>query len=149
MAARKPARKKTPRSKKKSRKTSRASTNRPSLLWRLTKIGFVLGLLGCVVVGGYLFHLDRTITKTFEGRRWSEPAQVYAQPLELFTGVALSQAELVYELQRVGYARRGTTDVPGTFNITGNRLRAYLRGFEFMDGYRDAVRIEASFAAKL
>ncbi len=148
MAARKPARKKTPRSKKKSRKTSRASTNRPSLLWRLTKIGFVLGLLGCVVVGGYLFHLDRTITKTFEGRRWSEPAQVYAQPLELFTGVALSQAELVYELQRVGYARRGTTDVPGTFNITGNRLRAYLRGFEFMDGYRDAVRIEASFAGK-
>jgi len=101
-----------------------------------------------VVVGGYLFHLDRTITKTFEGRRWSVPAQVYAQPLELFTGVALSQAELVYELQRVGYQRRGTTDVPGTFTITGNRLRAYMRGFEFMDGYREAVRIEASFAGR-
>ncbi len=99
-----------------------------------------------MVVAGYLFHLDRTITKTFEGRRWSAPAQVYAQPLELFTGVALSQADLVHELERVGYQRRSTLNVPGTFNITGNRLRAYLRGFAFMDGYRDALRIEASFA---
>lgn len=146
MAARKPAKKKKPANKKKV--TRKATKKRSSWLWRFTKIGFVVALFGAILVGGYLFHLDRTITKTFEGRRWSTPAQVYAQPLELFTGVALSQAELVHELERVGYQRRGTTDVPGTFNITGNRLRAYLRGFEFMDGYREALRFEASFAGK-
>lgn len=99
-----------------------------------------------MLVGGYLFHLDRTITQTFEGRRWSIPAQVYAQPLELFTGVALSQADLVHELERVGYQRRSTLNIPGTFNIIGNRLRAHLRSFAFMDGYRDSMLIEASFA---
>lgn len=149
MAARKPAKKKKAVKKQNGRsRTRKTNATRPSVLWRLIKVGFVFALLSCVVAAGYLFHLDRTITKTFEGRRWSVPAQVYAQPLELFTGVALSQSDLVHELQRVGYQRRGTLNVPGTFNITGNRLRAYLRGFEFMDGYRDAMRIEASFAGK-
>ena len=58
---------------------------------RLTILsGLVLGALGLAALAGYLFHLDRTITSTFEGRRWSVPAVIYAQPLELFPGAALS-----------------------------------------------------------
>ena len=113
---------------------------------RIFKITAVFALLACVVVAGYLFQLDRTVTKTFEGRRWSIPAQVYAQPLELFTGIELSQAELGRELDRLGYQRRSTLDVPGTYTLKGNRLHAHLRGFEFMDGYRDSLQLSASFA---
>ena len=116
--------------------------------WRIAKLLLVVGLLIAVLICGYLYHLDRTITKTFEGRRWSIPAVVYAQPLDLYSGMHLRQQELVQELLRVGYQRRATLNVPGTFNLTGNRLRAYLRGFEFMDGYRAATRIEASFAGE-
>jgi len=128
------------------KKTRRASKKKPSLWWRLFKIACVFALLASVLVAGYLFHLDRTISKTFEGRRWSIPAQVYAQPLELFTGIELSQAELGRELDRLGYQRSTQLDVPGTYNLQGNRLRAHLRGFEFMDGYRDSLQLSASFA---
>ena len=127
-------------------KKTRRKAKKPSLWWRLFKFACVFSLLACVLVAGYLFHLDRTITKTFEGRRWSIPAQVYAQPLELFTGIELSQAELRRELDRLGYQQRSTLDVPGTYNTKGNRLRAHLRGFEFMDGYRDSMQLSASFA---
>jgi len=127
-------------------KKTRRKAKKPSLWWRLFKVGCVFSLLACVLVAGYLFHLDRTITKTFEGRRWSIPAQVYAQPLELFTGIELSQTELRAELDRLGYQQRNTLDVPGTYNLKGNRLNAHLRGFEFMDGYRDSMQLTASFA---
>jgi len=128
------------------KKKNRRKAKKPSLKWRLFKVSLVLALLAGVFVAGYLFHLDRTITKTFEGRRWSIPAQVYAQPLELFTGVELSQTELRRELERLGYQQRNSLDVPGTYNLEGNRLRAHLRGFEFMDGYRDSMQLGASFA---
>ena len=47
-------------------------------------------LLASLVTAGYLYYLDRSISKTFEGRLWSVPAQVYAQPLELFAGKRLT-----------------------------------------------------------
>ncbi len=134
-----------PRTKKPRRKPQ---TVKSSLWLRLFKFTFVAAILGAVVAAGYLFHLDRTITKTFEGRRWSVPAQVYAQPLELFTGIELSQQELVHELERLGYQRRNSLTAPGTYRLSGNRLRAHLRGFEFMDGYRPSTQLEASFAGK-
>ena len=134
------------RAKKTRPKPKRSQKSKPSWWWRIFKLCFVLGLLLSAVIAGYRFQLDRTVTKTFEGRRWSVPAQVYSQPLELFTGIELSQSELALELDRLGYQRRATLNVPGTYNLTGKRLRAYLRGFEFMDGYRDSMQLEASFA---
>ena len=111
-----------------------ARKKKPSRWWWLLKGLGVLALLACVIAAGYLFHLDRTITKTFEGRRWSVPAQVYAQPLELFTGIELSQEELVRELNRLGYQPSKSLDMPGTYKRNGNRLLAHLRGFDFVDG---------------
>ena len=123
-----------------------ARKKQPSLWWRFFKLLSVLALFICVLAAGNLFYLDRTITKTFEGRRWSVPAQVYAQPLELFTGIELSQEELVRELNRLGYQSKQTLDVPGTYKRSGNRLLAHLRGFEFVDGYRESLQLSASFA---
>ena len=41
-------------------------------------------LFATLIGVGFGYYLDRTITKTFEGRRWSVPAQVFAQPLEIY-----------------------------------------------------------------
>ena len=49
-------------------------------------------------VGGYAYYIDRTISKTFGAGAW--PAQC-AQPLELFSGLALSV--VITELTRLGY----------------------------------------------
>ena len=62
-----------------------------------------LSLLTVLLSAGYAYYIDRTISKTFEGRRWSVPAQVYAQPLELFSGLALSKSQFITELTRLGY----------------------------------------------
>jgi penicillin-binding protein 1B len=44
---------------------------------------FGVGLIALLV---WIFHLDRIITTQFEGRRWTLPAQVYAEPTELYIG---------------------------------------------------------------
>jgi penicillin-binding protein 1B len=107
--------------------------------------GLVAGSLAVVAVAGYLFYLDRTITSTFEGRRWSVPAVIYAQPLELYPGAALSLADVTGELGRLGYAAQANLASPGSYKRTGDRLEIHLRAFRFMEQGRSSQRIAMSF----
>ena len=52
--------------------------------------------MGLAALAGtlYILYLDRLVTRQFEGRRWTLPAQVFAAPLELYTGLALPPAQL-------------------------------------------------------
>ncbi len=105
----------------------------------------MVGAFVLIGVVGYLIYLDRTITKTFEGRRWSVPAQVYAQPLELHAGAALSRAALRTELERLGYRQHANLPTPGTYKLWGNEMEIYLRSFRFMERGRNAHRIQVRF----
>ncbi|HEX7034444.1 MAG TPA: penicillin-binding protein 1B [Pseudomonadales bacterium] len=131
------------------RKRRRGGRRRPSLTRRVLRYtllgGLVLGSLAVVAVAGYLFYLDRQITGTFEGRRWSVPAVIYAQPLELYPGADLGLAELTAELERLGYEASANVDAPGSYKRTANRLDVYLRAFRFMDGQRSSRRIQLVF----
>ncbi len=98
-----------------------------------------------VALGAYLFHLDRLITETFEGRRWSVPAQVYAAPLEVYPGSDLTLAELTEELRRLGYTAHANLPAPGTYARRGASLDIYLRAFEFLEGPRASQRIRTTF----
>ena len=102
-------------------------------------------LLIGVAVAGYLIYLDRTITKTFEGRRWSVPAQVYAQPLELYPGARLSLNELQAELERLGYQANANLPNPGTFKRIDRSLQIYLRAFHFLERPRASQQVTVSF----
>ena len=73
--------------------------------------------IGLVGIGSYAVYLDGTITRTFEGRRWTVPAQVFAQPLELYQGMDLSQEAFLIELDRLGYNQHSTGETPGTYYI--------------------------------
>ncbi len=114
----------------------------------------VLGLLGFAVLlalaalTGYLVYLDRKITATFEGRRWSEPAIIYAQPLELHPGAALSAADVIAELHRLGYTSQPSSPAPGSYRDGGGRLDIHLRAFHFPNGSRDAQRITLQFSPR-
>lgn len=134
--------------KKKVTKKTAAKPSRWRWLKPLLKVGFYSGLLFGLALVGYLIYVDRTITKTFEGRRWSVPAQVFAQPLELYAGARLSRAELTIELERLGYKRHANLPHPGTFKSPGSELQIYLRSFAFMERHRDAQRISVTFAGK-
>ena len=71
-----------------------------------------------VLLMGYGYYLDRTITKTFEGRRWSVPAQVYAQPFELYAGLSITQARFTAVLSSLGYRGQDDISTPGAYNLS-------------------------------
>jgi penicillin-binding protein 1B len=91
------------------RRASSAKQKRPPTLFgriirTLLLTGFIAALIIAAGIAGYLRYLDTTITSTFEGRRWSVPAVIYAQPLELFPGALLSMRSVMHELDRLGNA---------------------------------------------
>jgi penicillin-binding protein 1B len=91
-----------------------------------------------------MLYLDGMIVSTFEGRRWTVPAQVFAQPLELYRGRALSAEQLAFELDRLGY-RDGDAGAPGGYVRAGRDVDVHLRRFAFADGPREAVRLRVAF----
>ncbi|HEY0767087.1 MAG TPA: penicillin-binding protein 1B [Steroidobacteraceae bacterium] len=97
--------------------------------------------LGAAVLAGalYVLYLDRLVTRQFEGRRWTVPAQVYAAPLELYAGLTLSAAELEQQLQRLHYRRADQLDRPGTYRVQGARFDVALRPARFADERRNAA----------
>jgi penicillin-binding protein 1B len=81
-----------------------------------------------IAYGGYLAW---TATSEFEGRRWDIPAQVFAAPLELYAGRALSAEDLVAELKRLGYREDPRLEGAGTYRVGLGRLELATRGFSF------------------
>jgi penicillin-binding protein 1B len=95
--------------------------------------------------GGYLFWLDRNVTKQFEGRRWQVPARIYARPLEVYPGAALTSQELADELKAAGY-KPGSVRRAGGYLRQGNTFFVNLRGFRFWDGEEPPRRLSISLA---
>ena len=123
-----------------------AGTSPPRVwLWRSVKIVALATLLLVLFIAGYLIYLDRKITDTFEGRRWSVPAQIYAQPMELYPGAPISARQLTRELKRLGYQAHANLPHPGTYRERGRVLQVYLRGFRFMERTRDPMRAAIEF----
>ncbi len=95
----------------------------------------------------YLAYLDIKIISKFEGRIWQLPARVYARPLELYEGKALSIEQLRIELKILNYNIENTeTLVPGQYHQKGNRFYIVTRGFEYWDGTEvsQSIRIDIS-----
>ena len=90
--------------------------------------------------------LDHRVTKQFEGRRWTLPARVYAQPIELFVGQALSAKRAAEELDRLGYLAQSRADRPGTYSRHGDSIGVYVRAFRFSDELQAARSLEIGFA---
>ena len=89
--------------------------------------------------------LDRRVTRQFEGRRWTLPARVYAQPVELYVGQTLSSARFAQELARLGYIPTTPVDRPGTFKRKGDRVDVYVRAFRFSDEVQPARQLRVGF----
>jgi penicillin-binding protein 1B len=111
-------------------------------LWSSVAALAAAGLLAAIVA---VAVLDRRVTRQFEGRRWTLPAQVYAQPIELYVGQSLSAARAVQELERLGYLAQPRVGRPGTFHRQGNRIDVHVRSFRFSDGPQAARELRIGF----
>ncbi|MGH8261187.1 MAG: transglycosylase domain-containing protein, partial [Steroidobacteraceae bacterium] len=111
---------------------------------RLIIPGLVLVAAGVAVATVYALRLDRMVVTQFEGRRWTLPAQVYAAPLELYDGLALSQSDVEQALRRLAYRRvAGSLDSSqpikvGTYRRTDSQIAVGLRATRFADEARPA-----------
>ncbi len=113
---------------------------------RLQRGFVVLGLLLVLAALVMLLVLNHRVTSQFEGRRWTLPARVYAQPIDLYVGQQLSAARLAEELDRLGYLRVPSPDRPGTYRRKGDDLRVQVREFRFPDELQAARELRLSFA---
>jgi penicillin-binding protein 1B len=102
----------------------------------LAGAGVVLGV-AAVAFGIWAFMLDRQVATQFEGRRWTLPAQVYAQPTELYVGQTFSAEALEQVLQRLGYQRVDKAQKPGNYSRQGTRIELVSRRFQFPDSMQE------------
>jgi penicillin-binding protein 1B len=99
-------------------------------------------ILGCIVLAAagtlWLVHLDRVVTREFQGRHWSVPARVYAAPLELYAGAPVAARDLEEELRRVHYRPGDPSAGPGLYRRRGNSFEIRARRVRFIDELREA-----------
>ena len=95
-----------------------------------TLLVLVLGFLAWVV------YLDHLVTREFQGRLWSVPAKVFAEPLELYAGAPVSADELEEELIRLHYRSGDPASGPGAYRRQGGTFDLYARRVRFVDATR-------------
>ncbi len=135
----------TSRRNKQRKKTGK--TKKSGLLRRLFRILMLLLGLGIGLGVPWVVWLDVQVRGEFDGRKWDLPSRVYARPLSLYEGKAISQNSLLAELKAAGYRRTSVTDTPGSFSVNGNRFDINRRAFVFDDGAKPAVRFQLQLGA--
>ena len=103
----------------------------------------VVGVLAIALLI-WIVYLDRIITAQFEGRRWTLPAQVFAEPLELYAGLSFGAEALEQELKRLGYRRVDTAEEPGSYSRRGSRVDLVNRRFQFWDALQEPQLLSIS-----
>ena len=94
----------------------------------------------------YAVHLNMVIRRKFDGKRWSIPAVVYARPLELFSGLALTADQMEMELLLAGYRSESEVKDPGGYERRGDTIRLVSRDFHFPDGLEESLPLIVTFA---
>jgi penicillin-binding protein 1B len=113
-----------------------------TLLGRALLAVGVLAAVAFVALAIWVVYLDRVVTRQFEGRRWSVPARVYAQPIELYVGAPVRPDALEEELRRLHY-RTGDPDAgPGLYRRRGGTFEVHARRVRFVDEARAPVRVQ-------
>lgn len=96
---------------------------------------FAAGILVWVV------HLDRVVTREFQGRHWSVPARVFAAPLELYSGAPVAAGDLEEELRRLHYRTGDPAAGPGIYRRQGDTFDVHARRVRFIDELREPTRL--------
>lgn len=112
---------------------------------KVTLFFIKLSLVGLVLASLSLIYLDATIRYTFDDKKWSLPAQVYARPLELYNNRNLNSDDLAYELGLLGYKQVERVSNSGEWSQRDNHTEFYARGFNFADEKEPARKVRVEF----
>jgi penicillin-binding protein 1B len=118
--------------------------------WGPRMFRFAVGAAFVALVGlaAWMIWLDARITAQFEGRRWDQPAQVFAEPVELYSGLPLGIHRFMELLGAQGYREtEGGEPRPGYWWRQGSSVRLMTRPFLFADGEQPAIVAQIDFTA--
>ena len=101
-------------------------------------------LVGLISILFYAMSLDVEVRAKFEGTRWEVPSRVFARPLDLYAGEALSIQDLLLELKQLRY-KNSLIDVPGNYFRRDASVYIYMRPFKFPDESVNATRLRVDF----
>lgn len=139
---------KTRRSKRGSGLARRRGGKRDRALRRLGRALLIGAVAGLVVLVAWMIWLDARITREFEGRRWDQPAQVFAEPLELYAGLPLGLQAFIELLGAQGYRQAdGGTPRAGFWWREGASVRLVTRAFRFADGLQPETVAQLDFTS--
>src|SRR5512139_3926563 len=103
---------------KTNRRSSRYNTNKPvkkSTSHWFRNLFLILLAGGSFMFFSYMGYLDYNVRKQFEGKRWSIPARVYASPVELYAGYAISTEKFEALLKMLHYRPDKDLSAEGTY----------------------------------
>ena len=93
----------------------------------------------------YGIYLDGTVARKMTAQRDQIPAQIYAKPMELYPGKAISKKRLLEELAMLNYRRVSNPRSPGEYSVSSHKVDLYRRAFDFAQGHEAAQRVMLTF----
>src|SRR5699024_241369 len=131
---------------KKSKRPKRTSQRKKSPTTSIKRIVFIALAIALIAAATTLLWLDNLVQKRFDSHQWELPARVYASPVELYQGRALSLSHLKQLLQYMHYRPEANASSPGSYTQQGNTITLHTRGFRDSDGGEVAQRIRLRIA---
>lgn len=119
------------------------STKRP-LSWFKKTLLYGAGIVLFVFLS-YLGYLDYHVRKQFAGKRWSIPARVYANPVELYAGYELNAKKFEDLLEQLNYRHDYHLSSQGTYYIKDDSVYVKTKSFNFWDTPQDSRALKVSF----
>lgn len=102
-------------------------------------------LIGSVLGLAWVAWLDIQVLHQFSGKKWSVPARVYARPLEVYPGAAITPEMLTKEMAALGYRQVKNPKRAGQFQSSGGSVHLISRPFRFWDGDEAARELKVNF----
>jgi penicillin-binding protein 1B len=113
--------------------------------WPWVRVPFWIGMgLFFGFLLPYTLILNKRVQDRFNDLVFAVPTRVYARPLELAPGVAMTPAALELELTFAGYSNDGRGEVAGRWARQGTRYTIASRGYAGPDGGELPKRIRVT-----
>jgi penicillin-binding protein 1B len=107
---------------------------------------FLLVFAGVLfIVLSYLSYLDYNVREQFTGKRWSIPAHVYANPVELYAGHTISADSFEELLQQLSYRKDTQLAFDGSYYRSGLQFHVRTRDFAFWDVEQPSLLMQINF----
>ncbi|MDP2903058.1 MAG: penicillin-binding protein 1B [Methylovulum sp.] len=107
---------------------------------------FLLVFAGVLfVLISYLGFLDYKVRQQFDGKRWSIPAHVYANPVELYAGHNLTASKFEELLQQLNYRKDAHLSFDGTYLKNAGQFTVRTRDFTFWDVGQPSALMQLNF----